>query len=665
MKHNKAFKSILKLVPFLMVILFAFSAGCVIPDVVPEGIIPGTTPIIPPVENPEPEKQSAPDYLTKYSVTPTMEFYDIFRFEDKIYIRYVIAEVKDAALSELGRVHNSGGIRTISVSTSDSWSSQTRTTMTNTIKETVSWGISGSIGASVSAPVSIGEVGLNLGFGGEYQNVKETTTTNSIETVVSIAHGKNISYEIDLTPYPIDNKYYRAVMKGDCLIVQTLVYDLNKQKLETSRNIIDCIVVGVPDLRIETSGYEDKFVIPESYSSGVSTVTSVDLTGILPGSGTSGSPYLISNEEECLYVIMNPSAYYRLTEDIEMDDSQWFDFEKHASRIDLNGYHLYTPGSEYNPYLISSADDFMKIYGNKASDHYKLTADIDLTQCRLPTEKTVFSGVLDGNNHRITSHSGEDILIGKEEYKQEQYFGLFSENHGIIKNLKLQGITVKSDKMQSGKWVYMGCLAGQNSGTISNVIATDCHIESLRCGSSIGMLVGINTESGSIENCKVNGGLVYGRGDGGGIVGRNCGDIMSVTVTGNGISGGSAEDYCFMHYVNQPRLTGGNSGQGRCWGAITGHADSNSDIRDVIVEDVLIYAEISGSTDKCYLGYIVGYNKGGKVLGSCIIDNCDNDLGGVNLIIKDTVKMQQCWFEVGNGAAGKNTSEHVPSDWKT
>ena len=110
---------------------------------------------------------------------------------------------------------------------------------------------------------------------------------------------------------------------------------------------------------------------------------------------------------------------------------------------------------------------------------------------------------------------------------------------------------------------------------------------------------------------------------------------------------------------------GGNSGQGRCWGAITGHAESNSDIRDVIVEDVLIYAEISGSTDKCYLGYIVGYNKGGKVLGSCIIDNCDNDLGGVNLIIKDTVKMQQCWFEVGNGAAGKNTSEHVPSDWKT
>ena len=658
MKQNKVFNHIQKLVPFILILMLAFSAGCVIPDVVPEGIIPGTTTTIPPVENPEPEKQSAPDYLTKYSVTPVAEFYDIFHEGDKICIRYVIAEVKDATLSELGSVHNSGGIQSLSVTTSDSWSSRTKEALTNTIRDVVTWGISGSIGASVSTPVSIGEVGASLGISGGYQSIKEMTTTKSIETVVSRAHEEIVSYEIDLTQYPVDNKYYRVAMKGDCLIVQTLVYDLNKQKLDTTYNIIDCVVTGSPRMVIESSDYEDAFQIPESYSSGVSIVTSVDLSDILPGSGTPGSPYLISNEEECLYVIMNPSAYYKLTENIEMDGSRWFDFDKYESHIDLNGHHIYKPGSERNPYRIASADDFMKIY-DELSAHYVMTTDIDITDCRLPVGNSVFTGSLDGGNHKITSSSNADITITTESYTEEKYFGLFSKNHGTIKNLELQGFTVISGRCQSGKWVYMGCLAGQNTGTISNIKVTNSRVESERAGSSIGLIVGKNAESGSIENCKVSGGYVFGWGDGGGVAGKNYGDIKSVSIIGNGVSGDDVEEYQFMYHFNQAWTNGEHTGQGRSWGGVVGYADSTSDIRDVQVQNVFIRTYIAGATGTCHFGYIVGYNKG-TVHDTCEIINCDNRYSAG--ILGGLVSAHN-WFRVGEGAVGGNAGGVIPSDW--
>ncbi len=658
MKHNKAFKSILKLTPFLMVILLAFSAGCVIPDVVPEGIIPGTTPTIPPVENPEPAKQSAPDYLTKYSVTPASEFYDIFHEGDKICIRYVIAEVKDATLSELGSVHNSGGIQSLSVTTSDSWSSRTEEALTNTIHDVVTWGISGSVGASVSAPVSIAQVGVNLGISGGYQHVTEKTTTESIKTVVSSAHEEIVSYDIDLTQYPVDNKYYRVAMKGDCLIVQTLVYDLTKQKLDTTYNIIDCVVTGSPRMVIESSDYEDAFQIPESYSSGVSYVSSVDLSDILPGSGILGSPYLISNEEECLYVIMNPSAYYKLTENIEMDNYWLFNYDQYKSRIDLNGHHIYKPGSERNPYLISSADDFMKIY-DELSAHYVLTKDIDITDCKLQIGNKVFTGTFDGGNHKITSSRGGDVTIGTDKYKEEQYFGLFSENRGTIKNLELKGFTVISGKCQSGKWVYMGCLAGQNSGIISNVKVTNCRIESERSGSCIGLIVGNNADSGSIEKCQVSGGYVFGWGDCGGIAGRNYGDIEAVTVTGNGVSGDDVKDYQFIYHFNQAATNGENTGMGKCIGGVAGYAGSSSNIRDAQVNNVFIRTYIAGATGTCHFGYVVGYNKG-TVLEPCTIVNCDNKYGAG--IFGGLVGAHN-WFRKGDGAVGGNAGGVIPSGW--
>lgn len=642
----------------LVIVLCAFGIGYVNPDVIPEEFISDIIGnfIDTPVEDSEPSKESALDYMTKYSVIPVEEFYDIFRIGDRIYIRYAIAEVKDATLSELGRVHNSGGIQSISVTTSDSWSSLTEEALTNTIHDVVTWGISGSLGASASVPVSIAEVGVNFGISGGYNHVTETTTTESIKTVVSSAHEEVVSYDIDLTQYPVDNKYYRVAMKGDCILVQTLVYDLSKQKLDTSRTIIDCVVIGSPQLVIESSEYENNFAIPESYSNEVNIVTSVDLTGVLTGSGTTGSPYQISSEEECLYVIMNPAAYYKLTEDIEMDNYLWFDYDKYWSQIDLNGHHIFKPGSERNPYLIASADDFLKIY-KEPNAHYKLTDDISFNNPRMPPQNIVFSGYLDGNNHKIICNSGEDITIGTDKYSHERSFGLFSENRGTIENLVLQGFSIRSGVQHSGTEIYVGCIAGKNSGKITNVNVIDGLIECQRAGSDTGMITGWNM--GTIENCQVIRGCIISNGDAGGIAGRNSGTIIGVTVEGNGTTGDNVEEYMFMDHFNVAWTYGDHAGLGKGWGGIVGHADASSYIRDVMVKDVFIRGYMSGATGASSFGYVVGYNSG-RIMEPCIVSNCSNKYG--HGPIGGLVSAHH-WFRIHEGAVGQNSNGSLPSGW--
>jgi len=660
MTHNKILKSISKIAPFFMVLLVVCSAGCVIPelpDVIPEGIIPGMTdtPTVPPVEEPT-QAESAPHYLEEYSVTPMNQFYGIFRDGDKIYIRYVVAKIDDATLSELSTIHNSGGIQSLELTSSESWSSRTEETMTETIHNAVTESLTMSFGFSVSAPVSIFNVGVNVGVNGGVEHVNEKTTVKSVNKVVSKAHEEIKTYDVDFTQYPVDSKLYRLVMKGDCLIVQTLVYDLNKQKLDTSKNIFDCIVTTTPYMIIESCDRTENFEIPASYSEGVNIVTSVDLTGILSGSGTSGSPYQISSEEECLYVIMNPSAYYKLTDDIEMDNYPLFNYDKYQSQIDLNGHHIYKPGSERNPYLISSADDFIKIY-KEPSAHYKLVSDVSFNNPRMPPQNIAFSGYLDGNNHKITCNSGEDITIGTDSYSSERGFGLFSENKGSIENLVLQGFSIRSGVQHSGAEIYVGCIAGKNSGKITNVKVIDGLIECQRAGSDTGMIAGWNV--GTIENCQVIRGCIISNGDAGGIAGRNSGTIIGVTVEGNGTSGDNVEDYLFMDHFNVAWTYGDHAGLGKGWGGIVGCADANSYIRDVMVKDVFIRGYMSGATGASSFGYVVGYNSG-RIMEPCIVSNCGNEYG--HGPIGGLVSAHH-WFRIHDGAVGQNANGSLPSGW--
>lgn len=660
-----------------MTVLVISSAGCVIsfedgkftlemgggdddePTITPPEI--PIDPIIPPSlpDEPDEPKVIAPHYLEDYSVTPTNDYYGMFRDGNKIYIRYVIAEIDDATLSELSTIHNSGGIQSLELTSTDSWSSRTEETMDELIHDAVTQSVSASVGMSVSVPLSIVEVGVDTSVSAAYEHVNEKTTEKSINKIVSSASEEIKSYDIDFTQYPIDSKLYRLVMKGNCLLVQTLVYDLDKQEFDTSQHIVDTVVVGTPYMIIESCDREERFEIPESYFERVNFKSSVNLADILSGDGTDENPHLISSEEECLLILIDPVwSSYKLTADIDMSSYSWFNPYEHTKRLNTGGHDLYVLGSEYNPHEIASESDFLKIYDD-LSAHYELTADIVLTSL-LHSEDSVFTGSLDGNGHSISSKSEEAISIGPEKYSSKQYFGLFSENKGTIKDLVFERFVVRGGKQDSGEWIYVGSIAGQNSGTISNVKIIDGTVSIMRAGAAVGMVAGINNAGATIENCLVDGGYIYSRGNGGGVVGYNYGKIVSAIVIGNGIDGGSVDDLRFLHHRNKCEGSGDNTGEGRSWGGIVGITYPGSEMWDVSIRDAYMDINIEGVTGTCYFGWIVGKNRG-YIADPTSVENVKYryDTNILGEVIKGTHQK----FKGDKKAYGVNDGGDIPASW--
>jgi hypothetical protein len=145
-------------------------------------------------------------------------------------------------------------------------------------------------------------------------------------------------------------------------------------------------------------------------------------------------------------------------------------------------------GKANNPYLIYTAEQMNEI-GTNRSDwdaHFKLMADINLaeytgTQYNIIGNGTQsFTGYFDGNNHTISNFSYNETGTN--------YIGLFGRTGntpadvGQIRNLTLDIVDV-------------------NGGT----------------GRFVGSLVG--HARGSVINCRVNGGLVQGQEDVGGLIG--------------------------------------------------------------------------------------------------------------------------------------------------
>ncbi|MDD7354111.1 MAG: GLUG motif-containing protein [Oscillospiraceae bacterium] len=137
-----------------------------------------------------------------------------------------------------------------------------------------------------------------------------------------------------------------------------------------------------------------------------------------------------------------------------------------------SGFAVYAQtgsGTADSPYLISTPAQLQAMNSN-VSAYYKLTADINLNGMDFTpignADSGAFSGDFDGAGYTI---SGLSVFSGK-------YSGLF------------------------------GC----NEGVIHDVILDDIYVYGSRY---IGGVVGYNAQTGTVRNCRVNGGEV--RSDGG------------------------------------------------------------------------------------------------------------------------------------------------------
>jgi len=204
----------------------------------------------------------------------------------------------------------------------------------------------------------------------------------------------------------------------------------------------------------------------------------VNTAAALPGSGTQEDPWRIESLADF--------------DEFAAEPNYWDDFTR--LQIDVN-----LAGRTYSTAVI-------------AADVHNSNGDFD---------GTAFTGVFDGNDHKIMNLTIDDGGAGNE------FVGLFGcIEDGEVTNLGLEGGSV------SGGDLCVGGLVGENWGSISN-----CYSTGNVNGTSywVGGLVGVN-HGGQISNCYSNG-SVSGASDVGGLVGVNGGTVSNCYSTGS-VSGG-------------------------------------------------------------------------------------------------------------------------------
>lgn len=228
-----------------------------------------------------------------------------------------------------------------------------------------------------------------------------------------------------------------------------------------------------------------------------------------------------------------------------------------------SGFAVYAQtgsGTADSPYLISTPAQLQAMNSN-VSAYYKLTADINLNGMDFTpignADSGAFSGDFDGAGYTI---SGLSVFSGK-------YSGLF------------------------------GC----NEGVIHDVILDDIYVYGSRY---IGGVVGYNAQTGTVRNCRVNGGEV--RSDGGlkeiyagGICGYNAGAVEGTLYNGADVN---------ISNGNKNVNIGGLIGCSSVFLALTGCEN-----RGKIISN--------GYDCHSYVGGLIGYIPGGVYLTNCVNKN--------------------------------------------
>ena len=228
-------------------------------------------------------------------------------------------------------------------------------------------------------------------------------------------------------------------------------------------------------------------------------------------------------------------------------------------------------GTENDPYIVETADDFISIQSN-LSAHYKLNSDLSFTSTTGAIVEGTFKGVFDGNGHTI------DLSIHVEANSTNTYDSLFGVVSGKIKNLTVTGSVYGCDKVSG----VVGKLTG--SGNVDNCV----NYATITGKKNVGGIVGLVIERGTVTNCanfgSINGHQPINKGlDMGGIVGClwSLSDRHAAVISN-----------CFN--------AGDVHGQGYNAGGIVGHIQGGN------LENVFNIGSVTITTNQTCAGSIIG-----------------------------------------------------------
>ena len=327
-------------------------------------------------------------------------------------------------------------------------------------------------------------------------------------------------------------------------------------------------------------------------------------------------------------------------------------------------------GTEEEPWRIESLEDFNEFAAdaNYWAGYTRLETDVNLagltyTTAIIAPEGSNFTGVFDGNDHKVINLTIDDGEAGKD------YLGLFGYigEGGEVKKLGLEGVSIV------GTGWYVGGLVGENDGIVSH-----CYSIAVMSGDSdVGGLVGRN--NGIVSNCHSTGDV---SGDFcGGLVGRNWyGSIWDCcsnsSVSGFWSVGGLAAHNDYGGDISNCHSTGDVSGYDDVGGLLGYNLGNVSNCYSI--SSVSGYSDVGGLVGYVRYGnisncYSAGSVSGNEYVGGLIgvnyisISNCYSigDVQGLNsvggLVGDNGDSLSNCYsigdvngFDAVGGLVGKN-----------
>ncbi len=320
-----------------------------------------------------------------------------------------------------------------------------------------------------------------------------------------------------------------------------------------------------------------------------------------------------------------------------------------ASLFDSCGADASDPCSVANPVELQSIGASV---ANMAK-YYQQTANITMDPTTFFTPLGIesgssFTGTYDGNSFSINR-----LFLDREStnVSSSTQWGLFLTNEGAINNLTLNDTTAIS-----GEDVVFGLVAGVNTtnGVIDNVRINGGRLSTSGEGNDTGLIVGKNLTDGEIRNSQVSDlvALVSGRNIGG-IAGFNSGVVTNVSFTGGRIIGvnfntdvggivgenndGQVYDSTFSSSLYAVRNVGG----------VVGYNDGASSMVSGVTSAGRVVGLGGGNT----VGGIIGYHKNGmvtRVSSDSDISSSGESLGGIVGILEPPAEVENCYHRNGS-----------------
>lgn len=346
--------------------------------------------------------------------------------------------------------------------------------------------------------------------------------------------------------------------------------------------------ITIKDISSNTTGVE----LTTNWTSGDAYVIAVANGSAAPTASQIEAGVAYTAGDSTVEVVKSATAKVNATKQLVSFDSPLYGEYTYYSVIkNDNGYSEVVSVSAVNPTYITTAEEFYALsQRNVANTEYIiLSNDIDLTNITWNiADDIVFSGVFDGQNHKISN-----LTIN---YDGTKYAGLFTETDGAtIKDLTVETVSIKAPTSTGA-----AALIGKASSTV--VTNVDIKNVGVTGTEGIGGLIG-QTSTGNVHLSKVSvtnttSGLVINASKryAGGLVGCFMG----------GPSDDSYNEIIITNAYVNANITCGSSGYaGGFVGRIKGNENRFIKIQNAICEGTITgkYAgTTTGGSDKNVLG---------------------------------------------------------------